>query len=367
MFTNVNTNRQTYRSGWETTAPTTGLYRVFGIDRNNLNCGTFSLHFQDIKESRPTRIIRGLGKTERPYNAFDIQTGGTLSAAFVNNHAVAVNQRFSRFVVEIFALVCNVCVNFCKGFDCFLSVCTAAFFTGNGTLGAAKFGLRFPIEFRCIKGFTFAGNKERFQTEVNADRRIFRRFANSLLDFANKDNIPPPRMTLACRGFDCPFDSAVQFEFNIANVLEACFAVFSKFCPVIDCKINAVKATIATESWITRLVSLFDAAKEGLESAVKTFQGSLARGKVSKCEVRIDFPFRFDFCRLSPIGDGSLLCLVNAFSFGKGIVVKAAMRFQKACHSFLLCLVRVSAETKSPRAKVPFDGGVHLRPDAKYG
>ena len=110
MLTSVNTNRQSNWDDWQTTAPTTGLRRVSRIYSDNLNCGTFSLHFQDIKELRPTSIMCRLGKAERPHNAFDIQI-------FVNNYAVTLNQIKRSFVMEIFAFVCYVSMNTSKGFD----------------------------------------------------------------------------------------------------------------------------------------------------------------------------------------------------------------------------------------------------------
>ena len=224
MLTSVDTNRQTYRDGWQTTAPTTGLRRVSRVHRNYRNCGTSCLLLQYIQELRPTRVMCRFGKIQGANHPANIQI-------LVSDSPIATNQRLSRFVVKVLALVRNVSMNICKHYDRFATVCATALFSCYRSLGAATFDLCLAIQFGSVNLFAFTGNKKGFQAEVYSDSGIRGRFVNFLFYITNKHNVPMSRMTLERCGFYGSFNGAVQFQFDFTNVLKYAFPSFVSFAP----------------------------------------------------------------------------------------------------------------------------------------
>jgi hypothetical protein len=236
MTARVSTTRQTDRRGRQRAAPATGLRRVSRVNGYDFNTGAFCLVPKDSQELRPTCVLRRLGKVQGANHAFDVQT-------FMGDNPVAAYQIKRGLVVKVLALVSNVSVNTGKSRDRFAPVLASLFLASNRPLRTAQFGLRLPVQFWGVNGFAVTGNEERFQAEVNANRRIIRMFRRHFSEVAHENNVPASGVTLKRRRFYNPLHRPVQFEFDVADVLKVGFSCLVKFRSVAYRELHAVKAT----------------------------------------------------------------------------------------------------------------------------
>jgi hypothetical protein len=341
MSTGVSTNRQTNRNGWQTAATTARLRRVGRIHPDYRNSGTFRLLSQYVQESCPSRVVGGLSKSERPNNALDIQI-------FVGDDAIATNQRKRGLVMKVLTLIGDVCVDTGEDSDCLAAVRPSALLPRHGSLATTKFSLRLSVKFRCVHGFAVARDEKRLQTEVNSDSGIWRGFRHRVSYVADEHDVPVSSslptgtgVSLKGGGFDRAFYGPMQFEFDVADVLESGFSVHREFRAVANREVHAVKPTVSTETREPRLVARLQATEERLESAVKPLERSLAGGEVRQRQEGVALSRRFEMPRLFLVGDSAALGIVHGLALTKRGIVQTAVRLQQAGHRLGLSLVRI--------------------------
>jgi hypothetical protein len=253
----------TVRQFFNLSIPTPGaiLGSESGIYSYQPPTSIFSFVSEILSKLRPCRIGNGFSKTAIMQHPVDRQVFNTDCVVFIDD--------FSGFLMtKVIAPIGYSLVHFSNSLASFLSFWTSLFRFRQLLLNFNKVFFIFSKEAGIVNFIPIGESRKRDKTYINANSLI--RFGEWFV-FSNtgKTYIPFAHSRFSnCAGFDLPVWLPVKKNLNSSY-----FRKFkSLLCNLEAClrKGNAIVTAIAFESWIARLFSSLNSAKEGFKGKVNS-------------------------------------------------------------------------------------------------
>jgi len=239
-------------------APATPLGGVRGIDGHDQTVGSFSLPRQNGAEHPPGSIGNRLGEAVVLDHALDVEP-------LDGDDAVAVDQPSGGLVDEIVTPVPDALVNARDDSAGLAPLTASTLLFGKFPLSLRQNLLVTAEEARVVDVLAIGQRREGFQPNVNADLLIGRRqeFGD---DLHGKAHEPLEVDSADGAGLDDALYRAVQTDGDIAYLGQPQSALVE---PESALRVgDAVVLAFAFDSWVSRRLTRFDAAKEGVKGQI---------------------------------------------------------------------------------------------------
>ena len=323
--------RQRFQHLRQRTAAATRLSRLVGRNCHHRHTSFFRFVRQDMQERTPRDIPRGFGKPTAG-NAAHVQI-------FVNDCAVARDQRTRRLVVEIPSPIADPLLLFLQRMDGFCPARTAFLPPCNLPLCSPQRRLRLPIGVWRRNALAFRRDQEGFQTKIDPHGRPVCRRGVDVTQVARTHDVPTISLPLVGDRLDLPLDWTMQLDVHAPDVLEGDAAPIKPTTVAHGRKLDRSKAVPALEARVARCLARLDTPEERLKRPIQPPQGRLTTGKVGRRQEAIGFACGLQLSRRFAIGHAALLLFPRLFACRKGIIVEPPMRFQHGAHRAVLLTV----------------------------
>ena len=259
---------------------------------------------------------------------------------FKGDNLKHIYQMSGKFMREIVSSVGNFFMNTRNFFALFCSAGCPLNFLAQPSL---RFGKSNFIGFKkSWIGNLFTSRERGKRRKANINTDSFVRGRKWLeLDFTRETGVPFIVRPTKSNGLDGPFDVPVQFNSDIADILDVKLPVFqldtipiSRECD----RIEAIPSFEAGESWG---VASFDAAKECLKRFIQSSQNILRSGKIQIGDPVIKAPNFFKRVGLVVVIDRLVPLFIAENPLLKGAIIQKASRIK---HIVKRGLLRVTGE-----------------------
>jgi hypothetical protein len=326
--------RERFLDPGHSSARTTSLRRVPGIDCDNPRTSFFRFVSEDVEEGCPTRIERGLRKPG-PGDALDVE-------GFVDDEGVGMHQLPSLLVVEVPALVRHLLVQTGDLLTSLTAATRAFLLSGERPLRSPELLLSLPTVVRRLHGLAIGGNEEALQPEVDANGGTISGSFGRVANITAEDHVPLAARPLNGDGLDRPFDRTVQLDLEVADVLKVEPSVVLESAPVpVGGKLDGPEPAFRPKPRVAGSIAGVDAPKESLKCSVQPAKRSLSRREVRRRKARKNLAGFSEPRRLFTVGDGSSFGLIHVAAFSESEVVQAAVGLKDRIKSFDLRPVRI--------------------------
>ena len=336
--TEVNTDSEGFGNIRQASASGANLRSVVGVNLDKLPTSVLYFVGEFGKEHPPARIVDRTSE-HTPGQSFDIQI-------LDSDKAIAIDELPAEFMLEIVALVSDMCMSLLERSDSLPTTGPALLTAGNFTLDPAKVSHSQSEVTRILDKLTIGQGSERGKPHIDANN-FRRRGSISNIDRHAETAIPLTGLTLKSQSLNLASNRPVHLQFDSADTLDFKPTCIGKVATVPPNREGvAVKPVSWFETGVACFLTGFNPAKESLEGLIDTPQHILASGEVSEFKVS-DIPNIFQLASLVVVVTGHTLHAPGVSTLLKCGIVKRAGLPKLVLESAYLLFGRVEAILKS--------------------
>lgn len=301
------------------TAPATYLRGVLRVNRDDSHPSLLRFGCEDIEKLSPARIMGALSK---------MGSSDTLHVqGFVSDHAEPLREPSGFLMMKVPALVGRLLVQTGNSFTGLASAVRTFLLARKSPLSLSEPLLCHPVVAGRLYHHTIGGNKKRLKPEVYTDGRTLSTDFGCITEVAGENDVPLAARPLDTNGLDATLDGAMQLDLDVPNMLEVKPSVLVEPASVsVGGELNKPETISSLEARIAwSFFASINSSEERLERFIQPPERGLSARKVDLRQIRIALASRFENAGLFPVGDRTLLRLIDVPAFFKSGVVQAAV------------------------------------------
>ena len=314
------------------TTSRTVLRSVGRIYLNHSFTSIFCFIFDKIKKHLPCRIAYA------KVNAAKVIFLHIVDGQIFNNNSIKSIYKFTRFLMSkvlsfpanSFMHTGNYFTSLCSGFSSLL-------LSGELALNLRKRLFFFTEKTRIFNLFSVRQSSERLKSHINSNSRFNGLLNRNMFNITGKSYNPFPRWcTPDSTGFNCAFGRTMEFDFNTTY-----FGKLDNIPEKFKSRLRITKRIISElspKSWITGLITRFDAPEESPESKINSHGNVLKNLTVNIIQKRLFFFKCFKRITLIISRKTFLFGFPSSLTLFKQMVVKPTATIKssfKGCRLFM--------------------------------